>query len=539
MKCFARFIITVLLAATISLGSAGVSFGLYKFSLLDRDLTVSGYLQFDIGTSCRGGEWKPYHAITTVRAESDYGISENIKMYGAFSYLFDHIYNLRSDSDSFEKHMSSREWMQDDYEYNDRWGELVRELYLDIYTPSIDFRVGKFSWAWGEADGVKLTDLINPIDFRREFALRDPGWDETRIPQFMIKGEYFIPFETADLHDLSLEVILIPDVRENKLGLAYEGKAKGMPMNGPWGIPQPHLPLVFKELVLSAKERNTSLKNTELAVRLRGTYGGTSFTLNYYDGWNDDMVIRVTGADLWGIPLTPHHIDLALPPIIDPFLCQLPADALTAYADGEYRRMQVVGFTLCREIEQIAWRKTSPVLRVEAVYSFNQAFNTDGDDWGDLAWISTGGIVKKDQLRYMLAFDWPIWIRPLNKRQTFFITGQFVQYRTMNYDEKLLLLPFYFEEDLCTRNPAKIKEESNLWTMSVETGWDNDRIHPNFFFAQDIQGEACMYQFKVNLNYTNHWRPEFGVRVYDGDPGKSFGLFDDRDEVYCRIRYMW
>ena len=70
----------------------------------------------------------------------------------------------------------------------------------------------------------------------------------------------------------------------------------------------------------------------------------------------------------------------------------------------------------------------------------------------------------------MIAFDWPIWIRALNKRQTFFCTGQFIQYRTMNYDKKLVMLPFYFEEDLCTRNPYKIPKESNIWTVSVETG---------------------------------------------------------------------
>ena len=538
MKHLIKVFMMVGLVLGITLGSAGNSFSLYKFTLLDREMSVSGYLQFDTGSSCRGGDWKIYHAITTVRAEADYNISDNVKMYGAFSYLFDHIYNLRSDSDSFERYKSSREWMQDDYEYNDRWGELVREIYFDIYTPNIDFRIGKFSWAWGEADGVKLTDLINPVDYRREFALRDPGWDETRIPQFMIKGEYFIPFETADLHDLSLEIIVIPDVRENKLGLAYEGKAKGMAMNGPWGIPQPYLPPVFKELIISAKERNTSLRNTEIAVRFRGTYGGTSFTLNYYDGWNDDMVIRVTVADIFGLHLTDKNLDTVLP-FLDPLLCDLPPDLLTAYANGEYRRMRVAGFSLCREIEHISWRKTCPVLRMEAVYSFNQTFNNDGDEWGELAWITTKGLTKKDQLRYMIAFDWPIWIRTLNKRQTFFCTGQFIQYRTMNYDKKLVMLPFYFEEDLCGRDPYKIPKESNIWTASVETGWDNDRIHPNFFFMQDIQGEGHMYQFKINLNYTNHWRPEFGIRVYDGDPGKSVALFDDRDEIYCRIRYMW
>jgi hypothetical protein len=216
---------------------------------------------------------------------------------------------------------------------------------------------------------------------------------------------------------------------------------------------------------------------------------------------------------------------------------------LRAYFDGVYKRQRILGFTLSKEITQVRYYGNSPVLRVEALYSFNQAFNTDGNRWGDLAWLSDRGIVEKDQIRYMIGFDWPIWIRKLNPRQTFFWSMQFFHFHILNYDKKLFAAPFYFDGIDSTGRahfaPAVIHQDEYYWSLGLNSEWDNGRFKPDLLFAKDIRGEAYFVKFKINLNYTMHWRPEIGVMIYDGDPYHSFGLFDNKDQVYIKIRYQF
>ncbi len=55
----------------------------------------------------------------------------------------------------------------------------LREFYADIDLDRVYLRLGKQQVVWGEADGLKVLDVLNPQSFR-EFILAD--FEDSRIP---------------------------------------------------------------------------------------------------------------------------------------------------------------------------------------------------------------------------------------------------------------------------------------------------------------------------------------------------------------------
>jgi hypothetical protein len=84
----------------------------------------------------------------------------------------------------------------------------IRELYWQTYTDNSFWRLGKQQVVWGEADGLKLLDVINPQDFR-EFILDD--FDDSRIPIWMMNAQINISDSGM------LQLLLIPDTSTHEL----------------------------------------------------------------------------------------------------------------------------------------------------------------------------------------------------------------------------------------------------------------------------------------------------------------------------------
>jgi hypothetical protein len=84
----------------------------------------------------------------------------------------------------------------------------IRELYWQTYTDNSFWRLGKQQVVWGEADGLKLLDVINPQDFR-EFILDD--FDDSRIPIWMMNAQ--INTSNSGI----LQLLFIPDTSTHEL----------------------------------------------------------------------------------------------------------------------------------------------------------------------------------------------------------------------------------------------------------------------------------------------------------------------------------
>ena len=86
-------------------------------------------------------------------------------------------------------------------DFGDRVAIELRELYVQGKIGPAWLRAGKQQVVWGQADGLKVLDVVDPQDFR-EFIL--PSFEDSRIPLWTLNGE--IPIGPAQL-----QLLWIPD----------------------------------------------------------------------------------------------------------------------------------------------------------------------------------------------------------------------------------------------------------------------------------------------------------------------------------------
>jgi hypothetical protein len=270
-----------------------------------------------------------------------------------------------------------------------------------------------------------------------------------------------------------------------------------------------------------------------------GDLNGWLFTLNAFYGRQQDFYLQPTGPSFtnW-----------------DGRFLQLNFDQVYAYR-------KLLGFTLNKELTDIRFRKTtSPELRVEALYEFDKPFQYEGKNVGDMAWTGLNAKYKdsykmKDQIRTMIGFDWNIYIRPLNKLESFFFSTQFFVFYNRNQNGQFVNAPFYFtnqvKQDVLpplppSRNwrlidPWRIHQTQKYFSFLVNTNYMNKRITPQVLYLCDMEEQAHGLKAKINFNFTSYWRPEIGFMAWwgDHDTGKSFGLFEKNKQVYAKIKYQF
>jgi hypothetical protein len=200
-------------------------------------------------------------------------------------------------------------------------------------------------------------------------------------------------------------------------------------------------------------------------------------------------------------------------------------------------------------VGELTCQSANPILRVEALYSFNQKFNTK-----EFAFDTPAGpagppteafnVVDKDQIRYMIGFDWNINV-PINPQKSTFVSGQFFHIYT---------------PDVTTGNKAMLQLAPYNWrwprnqfyyTLLVRTEYMHEQVVPSVLYVQDCHTRAAWVKSKVYFRIGDHWRPEIGylwigknqnLNSNHGAPGKnwqSFGLFENRDQIYVRIQYQF
>ena len=91
----------------------------------------------------------------------------------------------------------------------------LREAYADFAIGRTQLRVGKQQVVWGQADGLRVLDMINPLSYR-EFILGD--FEDRRIPLWMVNAE-------VPVGDVVLQGLLIPDQTYDDLPAPGSGRS--------------------------------------------------------------------------------------------------------------------------------------------------------------------------------------------------------------------------------------------------------------------------------------------------------------------------
>lgn len=153
----------------------------------------------------------------------------------------------------------------------ERTGFELREAYLDHREEHWGFRLGRQLVIWGVADGVRITDLVSPMDMT-EFLAQD--YDDIRMP---VNALRFFVFNEK----MKLELLAVPTFEGYKLPTNTENPWSVLPKN------------IAQFLVWTAEGSRPKLRfsNTEYGGRLSFTLPGLDFSLAALHTWNKMPVI--------------------------------------------------------------------------------------------------------------------------------------------------------------------------------------------------------------------------------------------------------
>lgn len=148
----------------------------------------------------------------------------------------------------------------------------TKEAYLLYGGDNFDFRIGQQQIVWGKTDGIRMLDIVNPLDLR-EFILDD--FLDSRIGLWSARLNYYADIGGTE-HEL--EFVVVPDARPAKFAPSGSRWGFGFGKAAPAGI---------SVVTLAPGQPNWSLNNTELGLAWRANVAGWDLSLNYYYGWND------------------------------------------------------------------------------------------------------------------------------------------------------------------------------------------------------------------------------------------------------------
>ncbi|WP_068303568.1 DUF1302 family protein [Kordiimonas lacus] len=222
----------------------------------------------------------------------------------------------------------------------------IREAYIDTEIGSSYLRLGKQQIVWGQADGLKVLDILNPQSFR-EFIL--PEFEDSRIPLWSVNAE--IP-----IGELTLQLVWIPDTTYDDIpdqGSTFAFTSPLMVPQAPVGVP-----ITFARTNKPSKV----ISDSDVGVKLSAFLDGWDLSLNYAYHYFDRPVVRrfITGE---GVAI---HQD--------------------------YMRSHLIGGTFSNVFGDFT-------LRGELGYATNRYFQTD--DIGDL-----DGVVRSNDFSYVLGLDY-------------------------------------------------------------------------------------------------------------------------------------
>ena len=270
------------------------------------------------------------------------------------------------------------------------------------------------------------------------------------------------------------------------------------------------------------KKRNDEIDNSEFGVRLSWNYKQTFMTLSFWRGF-------APGGSYYLNEVQKFRRLVFDPRAGFPFV--------VAEFERQYPRIKLLGFTLDKELVFVGQKlkaATAPVLRIEAMYSFDEKFNTWETVMGPMGPVDINKIDDTDFFRYMIAFDWPIRIKWINPQKNVFISPQFFHFYTFNHHSG-------------DRSPnmmsERVPQNWYFFTFKVSTEYLNERVLPSVLYVMDCHSGAAWCMTECGFRIGNHWRPKLRWlwvgKGHKHNPPRSFNVWEDRDQITLRIEYQF
>ncbi len=440
--------------------------------------------------------------------------------------------------------------------------ERLFQAYVEGSAGDLFVRVGRQILSWGETDGFRLLDNINPID--SSFGGFLISLDERRVPLDMLRLQYSL----GNYGPISEAFIEAYGAVDNKVGFS-----PGTPAGSPWTLPNSGEPSRTTKSFIDRPRRNF----TDMRGGLRGVWNMFDGTFSLAHYWTYVDTPGVTVRVRHGFPATPP--DLCGNAFIYDMDCKeaLPGttyEAFSAEAIQSAPLVQISGASATFAIPQIysifrsefAYFNGEPRFRQSELDPFMFHFTKRGNNFtgvdtsGDPATL-TGGRRIGDSINFVMGLDINQYIRFLNPNQTFFITTQFFYKHLIGvgetresaenripWDGEVLPVGEYYTyvkqlgftrfgavEPNFIRQPA----DQFLHTLLFSTSYFSGQVNPSFLFFYDWGG-AFVYQPSVTFS-RDPFRFAIDYSILDAGRlkgGSGVSLLRDRDNIQFRIEYV-
>jgi hypothetical protein len=432
--------------------------------------------------------------------------------------------------------------------------ERLFQAYQEFSAGDLFVRFGRQILVWGETDGFRLLDNINPTD--SSFGGFLISLDERRVPLDMLRTQYRIgdigPFQEAFLEAYGAIDTSV-------------GYYPGTPAGSPWALPSLGWPSNSSKSFVITPTR--TINDIRGGARLVFNALDATFSLAHYYTYFDTPALQVFTSGKNG------QSTVAVP-FKDGLPCENPAlGNVCGFPTHVYQTAPKVAVTGASTT--FALPQFYSVVRSELAYFKNEAAFTQGQLDPFIFNPSNTGYPKpgdsqtqprrlRNSINAVIGLDINQWIRALNPNQTFFISTQFFYKYIMNgagnnpfiYDSTgritglngdrevlpVILNNLVTPQTLGARlEPYFIRQPLSqyLQTLFIGTSYRSGTISPGMTVFYDWGG-AFLYQptvtfsrdpFRFIVNYS-----VLSSHIYKGGSGVS--LLKDRDNVEFRFEYV-
>jgi hypothetical protein len=352
-----------------------------------------------------------------------------------------------------------------------------RQALVDGRVGRIDLKLGLQQVVWGQADGLRVLDVVNPLDYR-EFILED--FLDSRRPLWMARAD--IPVGPG-----SLQLLWVPyfapgrlPVSGNEFGLGLtpvlESSMSESSMSGSSVmIGQPgDRPLSV--LVNPAHRPGYRAGSSQAGARYQQTVGRWDLTANYFHGW-EDLPTNYAG----GLTTTPDR-----PP--------------AAVFNPRYDRKEVVGGTATTSFGSL-------VLRVEAGLNRRKPLAV-------LPARSQSGFTTASQFSSVVGLDYSF-------RPWLWISGQYF----------LQSAPF-------APGPLVLPRHNHLASLYLRANFRRETLRPELFILTGLREKQYLFRPRLTRTLGDHWSLGLGLDLLGGNRQNPFGYFDQRDRLVIELKWM-
>ncbi len=440
------------------------------------------------------------------------------------------------------------------------------EAVLDILpTDRLKIRLGRQFISWGETDGIRLLDLINPQDltFSPPVAPNLFNLDETRIPSWGLRTLYTVRPESNTIFEFFAlpgfwdqpkqrvdEIMGANDTRDFRVSygrwsahpetrLSFAGRdAFANMFANPFNCAPNLPPATCVAIPTTSRDWPNAGDSWKIGTRVSNTIDKLTFSLGYIWGYNPqstDMVFKLTSRQLIQCPGT-------APPV--PRLCT------QAFLRLMNDRTHIFAGQFNYPVGEVLSVPVNTAVRGELAFIPSKPYNISqfpgrNCATGALTGVAAGprckngfqdsdGIIEKNTLRYALGFDRTTlipFLHPDDPWRAFNLSFQIFQSVILGYEKGIH--PFFLT--------SQTKKVSTTLTFRIGTGYLGDTILPDIFFSYDPAG---YYSVNPAISYQPPWNERIRVTltsaIYGGhNKFGGVGVFSEKDSVFLKLRYQF